>query len=42
MKQAQRPNAKKFNEIMKNDSEAFPTFDNQSGDDDDDEGEGDE
>lgn len=42
VKQAQRPNAKKFNEIMKNDSEAFPTFDNQSGDDDDDEGEGDE
>lgn len=35
VKKAQGPNAQKFKEIMKNDSEAFPTFDNQSGDDED-------
>lgn len=34
VKQAQRPNAQKFKEIMKAD-EAFPTFENHSGDEDD-------
>lgn len=33
VKQAQKPNAQKFKEIM-NANEAFPTFDNQSGDED--------